>query len=238
MGQRAYLLLEKRLGIRGGKLRCAKEVTGELVFTTAMTGYLETLTDLSYYGQIVVQTFPLIGNYGVIPKILKAKAAAYGVYCQTMVSGTLEFQKRGDLATFLNANGIVGLAGVDTRRLTRIVRESGVMNARVLLSPPDVEAELPGVRAYRVENAVRSVSSLGEYAGDDGAQGPPRGAVGFRRQAVNRKGAGKTRLPCFLRTPHVSAEDILSLNPDGVMLSNGPGDPAENVREIEQLRTL
>lgn len=239
MGQRAYLLLENGLVFEGESFGAQREVTGELVFTTAMTGYLETLTDPSYYGQIVVQTFPLIGNYGVIPEDFESEKPRLTAYIvRQWCREPSNFRSGGDLATFLNANGIVGLAGVDTHRLTRIVRESGVMNARVLLSPPDVEAELPGVRAYRVENAVRSVSSLGEYAGDDGAQGPRVVLWDFGAKRSIEKELVKRGCRVFCVPSHVSAEDILSLNPDGVMLSNGPGDPAENVREIEQLRTL
>lgn len=136
MGQRAYLLLENGLVFEGESFGAQREVTGELVFTTAMTGYLETLTDPSYYGQIVVQTFPLIGNYGVIPEDFESESRGLRrILSDNGVGNPRISEAGGDLATFLNANGIVGLAGVDTRRLTRIVRESGVMNARVLLSP-------------------------------------------------------------------------------------------------------
>ena len=132
MGKDAYLVLENGRVFSGKSFGAVRDVVGEIVFTTAMTGYLETLTDPSYYGQMVVQTFPLIGNYGVIPSDFESsdpKLKAYIVreWCQEPSN----FRSEGDLDTFLKTRGIVGIYGIDTRELTRIIREHGVMNAKI-----------------------------------------------------------------------------------------------------------
>ena len=132
MEQSIYLILENGTVFTGKAFGATGEVTGEVVFTTSMTGYLETLTDPSYYGQIVLQTFPLIGNYGVIPSDFESaepKLSAYIV--REWCHAPSNFRCEGDLDAFLKASNIVGMYGIDTRRLTKIIRESGVMNARI-----------------------------------------------------------------------------------------------------------
>ena len=132
MVETVYLILENGAVFKGKSFGAFHDVVGEIVFTTAMSGYLETLTDPSYYGQFVIQTFPLIGNYGVIPndfESIKPQLKAYIVreWCQEPSN----FRCEGELDTFLHDNRIPGLCGLDTRALTRIVRESGVMNAKI-----------------------------------------------------------------------------------------------------------
>lgn len=134
-------------------------MTGEIVFATAMTGYLETLTDPSYYGQIVVQTFPLIGNYGVIPADFESahshvKAYVVREWCQEPSN----FRSEGNLDTFLKEQNVIGLCNIDTRQLTRIIREYGVMNARIVTSIENLDNIVAELKQYRVADAVKNTT--------------------------------------------------------------------------------
>ncbi len=132
MSRAAYLVLENGTVFEGESFGAEKETVGELVFTTAMTGYLETITDPSYYGQVIIQTFPLIGNYGVIPSDFESDSPALkGYIVREWCQAPSNFRSEGDLDTFLKKSGIPGVCGIDTRALTRIVREYGVMNCKI-----------------------------------------------------------------------------------------------------------
>ncbi len=232
----ACLVLEDGTVFRGRSFGAPADAAGELVFTTNMCGYLETLTDPSYAGQIILQTFPMIGNYGVIPSDFEGKAAARGYVVHEWAEDPSNFRCRGRLDAFLKEAGIPGLCGVDTRALTRRIRERGVLNAMICREPP---ASLEALRAYRVENAVASVTCAAPVLY------PPEGErqfsvvlidYGAKRNIIrelNRRGCAVEMVPAL--TP---AEEILARRPDGVMLSNGPGDPAENTESIAQIRKL
>ncbi len=240
MGNTGFLVLQNGTVFEGKRFGAAACTTGELVFTTAMTGYLETLTDPSYYGQIVLQTFPLIGNVGVIPADFENEAPALrGYIVRDWCQAPSNFRCAGELDTFLKAHGVPGLYGIDTRALTRLVRESGVMNALICDTPDLSEEQQAILRGYRVENAVASVSRPGV------ASASPEGPV--RHRVVlwdfGAKANITRELLCrgceVIRVPYnATAGEIADLHPDGVMLSNGPGDPAENTSVIEQLRLL
>ena len=138
MNKNAYIILENGTVFTGKSFGDCHEITGELVFTTGMTGYLETLTDPSYFGQMVVQTFPLIGNYGVIPSDFESKSPALKAYIvREWCQEPSNFRCEGSLDTFLKDSGVVGVYGIDTRQLTKIVREYGVMNAKIVYDLPD-----------------------------------------------------------------------------------------------------
>ena len=135
MSRKAYLILENGTVFEGKSFGAEKETMGELVFTTAMTGYLETLTDPSYFGQVVIQTFPLIGNYGVIPSDFESKVPSLrGYIVREWCQAPSNFRCEGDLDTFLKEADIPGIYGLDTRALTRIVREYGVLNCKIAYS--------------------------------------------------------------------------------------------------------
>lgn len=240
MEQTAYLILENGKVFKGKRFGAAGDMIGEIVFTTAMTGYLETLTDPSYFGQVVIQTFPLIGNYGVIPSDFESKAPALRAYIvRDWCQEPSNFRSEGNLDTFLKNSGIVGLYDIDTRALTEIVREYGVMNAKITSDPHLTDAVMAEIKAYRVENAVASVSTKTEsvFLPEKEAQHHvvlwDFGAKKNIERELVKRGCKVTVVPGT-----ATAEDILALKPDGVMLSNGPGDPAENVEIIEQLRRL
>ncbi|MCI9413750.1 MAG: carbamoyl phosphate synthase small subunit [Clostridiales bacterium] len=240
MESQACLILENGRVFEGKSFGAAGEVTGEVVFTTAMTGYLETLTDPSYYGQIVVQTFPLIGNYGVIPADFESRAPHMRAYIvRDWCQEPSNFRCEGDLDAFLKSRGIPGLYGIDTRALTRVVREHGVMNGRIACRPDVTRDTLEEIRRYRVTGAVAAVSAGQDSNACWGDGDGPHvvlwdfGAKGNIGRELVRRGCRVTAVP--YRT---TAEEIEALKPDGLMLSNGPGDPAENPGIIAELKKL
>ena len=300
MNNDAFLVLANGQVFEGKSFGAAGSVTGEAVFTTGMAGYLETLTDPSYYGQIVVQTFPLIGNYGVIPADFESPACRLRAYVvRSKCDVPSNFRSEGTLDSFLKKNGVVGLYDIDTRALTKVLREAGVMNA--LLVSGDFEAAaavrkalkddrakaalLKKIKSFKIINAVQAVSeSAAEIVPT--AQDPKAAAPSEKEKsgkAISEAGtqsfastasfnAGKIRGDCtergrrgcgkrvvlwdfgakanierelakrgldVVRVPAaLSAKDILSLEPCGIMLSNGPGDPAENTEIIKNIKAL
>ncbi|MDR0503953.1 MAG: carbamoyl phosphate synthase small subunit, partial [Treponema sp.] len=157
---KAYLILENGRVFEGKSFGAKGDVTGEIVFTTGMTGYLETLTDLSYCGQIVLQTFPLIGNYGVIPEDFESSAVGVKAYIvKYPCASPSNFRCESDLDSFLKWRGIVGLHGIDTRALTKIIRENGVMNGKITLCALPASAEdIEEIKRYSVINPIAGVS--------------------------------------------------------------------------------
>lgn len=238
MEQTIYLTLENGVVFKGKSFGARREVTGEVVFTTAMTGYLETLTDPSYYGQMVAHTFPLIGNYGVIPADFENTAPRLSAYIvREWCQAPSNFRCEGNLDTFLKEQGVVGMYGIDTRALTKILREHGVMNARITLEKPAVEQLTKELSEFRIENAVESVSIQKPQVQGDGGR---RRVVLWDFGAKENIARELVKRDCkVIRMPqNATAQEILQQNPDGLMLSNGPGDPKENTRIIEELRKL
>ena len=152
----AFLVLSNGSVFEGRRIGAPVDRIGELVFTTGMEGYLETLTDPSYYGQIVTQTFPLIGNYGVIEEDFEGSSTLFGYIVRELCDTPSNFRSAYPLNDYLVAREIPGLCGVDTREIVRITREEGVMNAMICDRVP---ADLSEIRAFTVKDAVDSVSS-------------------------------------------------------------------------------
>lgn len=239
MSRTAYLILENGTVFEGKAFGAEKETMGELVFTTAMTGYLETLTDPSYYGQVVIQTFPLIGNYGVIPSDFESDSPSLkGYIVREWCQAPSNFRCEGDLDTFLKESGIPGIYGIDTRALTRIVREYGVLNCKIAYSDKVDEKLLEEIKSYVITDAVENttIKEKKEFKADNGTLNVVLMDFGAKhnicRELVNR-GCNVTVVP-----GDTSAEEIKSMNPDGLMLSNGPGDPSDNTEIIAQLKRL
>jgi carbamoyl-phosphate synthase small subunit len=238
----AYLVLENSTVFEGrsfGRPIEFGDALGEVVFTTGMTGYLETLTDPSYYGQIVIQTFPLIGNYGVIRADFESpRVQPRGYIVREWCGDPSNFRSEGDLGSFLEEGGIVGLCGVDTRAITRIIRERGVMNGVITRDPDAVDMD--AVRRYAIRDAVPSVSAKEPYtvpssggAADFKVVLWDFGAKGNIAKSLSARGC-----EVFVAPHNFTSDMIASMRPDGVMLCNGPGDPADNPEIIEELRKL
>jgi carbamoyl-phosphate synthase small subunit len=239
MEQQRYLMLENGQVFPGRAFGASGQVIAEIVFTTAMTGYLETLTDPSYFGQMVVQAFPLIGNYGVIPADFEAENPALKAYIvRSWCQVPSNFRSEEDLDTFLLSRGIVGLWDIDTRALVKIIREHGVMNALITDDPNPDEATLDQLRNYRLSGAVPAVSGKDTEMlhADDARRRVVLWDFGAKRniaQELVKRDCDVTVVPAS-----ATADEILQLNPDGIMLSNGPGDPAENTGIISELSKL
>ena len=155
-----YLVFADGEVIEGEAFGAAHATVGELVFTTGMGGYVETLTDPSYAGQIILQTFPLIGNYGIIPEDFEGKSAARGYVVREWCEHPSNFRCEMTLDAYLKEAGIPGICGVDTRAITKKIREKGVMNAMI---SDTMNVNLADIAAYRVRNAVAEVSCREPY---------------------------------------------------------------------------
>ena len=204
-----------------------------------MTGYLETLTDPSYYGQVVMQTFPLIGNYGVIHADFETDTPVLkGYIVREWCQAPSNFRSEGQLDAFLKEKGVPGICGIDTRALTRIVREYGVLNVKIQYSPDFTDEDLQALKAYKIVNAVESTtcSEIEVFEPENAQYNVVLMHFGAKHnigRELNKRGCKLTVVPA-----HTTAEEILALDPDGIMLSNGPGDPAENTGVIEELKKL
>ncbi len=237
MEQEVYICLENGQTFKGYSFGATREVIGELVFTTGMCGYIETLTDPSYYGQIVMQTFPLIGNYGIINEDKESNKPYVSAYIvREKCDKPSNFRCDEDLDTFLKENDIPGVYGVDTREITKIIRESGVMNAFITTNPKNADYEK--IKEYKIVDAVKSVSAEKPQLipSDSHKYNVVLLDFGAKKNIVrelNKRGCNVAVMPY-----NTKAEDILKLGVDGIMLSNGPGDPSENTEIVEELKKL
>ncbi len=236
---KGYLLLENGQLFEGKTFGAVKEASGELVFTTNMTGYLETLTDPSYYGQMVVQTFPMIGNYGAIPQDFESKAPRLSAYIvREWCQAPSNFRCEGTVDALMKTAGIPGLYDLDTRALTKVIRQKGVMNAMLLHAlPHDIDSAIQAMKTWPSPQV--SDVTCGEVITDTPEIVKRRvvlmdfGLKGSIGKNLYKRGCEVITVPSY-----TTAEEILALKPDGIMLSNGPGDPADNVDIIEELKKL
>ena len=241
---KAYLLLANGMVFEGRAFGAAGTSVGEVVFNTGMVGYEETLTDPSYYGQIITQTYPLVGNYGVNGEDAEsARIWAFGYIVRELCGTPSNFRCQKTLDEFLKEQGIIGIAGVDTRRLTRIIRESGVMNGALTTEYKSADAVradaalMEKIKAYTVKDAVDSVTTkCMETFNENGKYHVALFDFGYKRNILRnlvKRGCKVTLVP-----GRTTAAELAALEVDGVMLSNGPGDPAENVKIIENLKEI
>ncbi len=239
MQNNAYLVLENGSVFCGNGFGYDGEAIGELVFTTSMTGYMETLTDPGYYGQIVTQTFPLIGNYGFISEDCESdkpylKAYVVRDWCQHPSN----FRCEGLLDTFLKDNKVVGLYGIDTRELTKLLREHGSMKAKITASIDNIDKIVSELKAYKLTDCVKSVTCENEqtYSAEDKKYRVVLwdfGTVKNTIKELTKRGCEVIRVGA-----NTTAKRILELAPDGVLLSNGPGDPTENKEIIAEIKKV
>ena len=234
--KKGYLVFADGSAFEGQKIGADAESIGELVFTTGMEGYLEMLTDPSFCGQIVVQTFPLIGNYGVISGDFEGKTAVKGYVVSQLCENPSNFRSEYGLDKFLKDNGICGLQGIDTRAITRKIREQGVLNAGIF---DEIPQNLSAIQNYAIKNAVKAVSAQDKYTVYP--VGKPKRKValidyGAKKNIINSLVSRGAEVAVFPST--VRAGEIFKYCPDGVMLSNGPGDPQDNTDCISELKKI
>lgn len=232
-----YIVLENGMVFKGKAFGAEKEVIAELVFATGMTAYVETLTDPSYYGQAIVQTFPMLGNYGVMAADAESGMnGAWAYIVREWCEKPSNFRSEGDIDTYLKQAGIPGVYGIDTRALTRVLRESGTMNCAVTADPAGVDMDK--LRAYRVAGAVAAVSgkAAGERKAENGKYNVAVIDLGMKDYIARRllaRGCNLTIVPST-----VTAGELTAMKPDGIVVSNGPGDPAENEALVAELKKL
>lgn len=244
----AYLILANGMVFAGQSVGCPGTTVGEVVFATGMVGFQETLTDPSYYGQIITQTYPLIGNYGMNSEDNESsKVWARGYIVREACTAPSNFRCEVTLDAFLKQHGIIGISDIDTRQLTRTLRESGVMNGAITteFDPAQdkaaLQALLPTLQDYAVTGAVDAVTCkapqihepTGGVAQDETPLHIALLDLGCKNNIVRclaKRGCRVTVLPGT-----TTAEELAALAPDGLMLSNGPGDPAENVEIIKNI---
>ena len=239
--QKAYLLLANGQIFEGKSFGMTGTTIGEVVFATGMTGYQETLTDPSYYGQIAVQTFPLNGNYGTNSDDFESPHCwLKGYIVREWCEVPSNFRCEKTIDEFLKEQHVIGLYGVDTRQLTRIIRECGVMNGAITTEDVYAKKEvlLAQIQAYEIKDAVKTVTTkeIKHYTVENQEHEVVMMDFGYKahilRHLLNRN-CNVTVVPAY-----TTAEEILAISPDGVMLTNGPGNPEENTEVIETLKKL
>ena len=233
---KAYLILEDGTVFEGTSIGSTREVISEIVFNTSMTGYLEVLTDPSYAGQAVVMTYPLIGNYGICKEDMESGRAWPDGYIVRELSRIPSNFRSGDtIQHFLEEQDIPGISGIDTRALTKILREKGTMNGMITTNGSfDLEEVKERIRAYKVTGVVLKTTTKEKYVLPGEGKKVALMDFGAKKniaRELNKRGCEVTVYPAD--TP---AEEVLKTKPDGIMLSNGPGDPAEHTEIIKEVR--
>ncbi len=235
---KAFLILEDGTVFTGQSIGAQREVISEIVFNTSMTGYLEVLTDPSYAGQAVVMTYPLIGNYGICYEDMESDRPWPDAFIVRELSRIpSNFRSEDTIQNFLLKYDIPGISGIDTRALTKILREKGTMNGCITTDEHyQIDEIIPKLKAYTTGKVVEKVTCKEKYVLN--GEGPKVALLdlGAKRniaRSLNERGCEVTVYPAL-----TSAKEILDADPDGIMLSNGPGDPKECTSIIEEIKKL
>ncbi len=231
------LILQDGTIFEGNAFGYLKDSIGEVVFNTSMIGYGEVLTDPSYYGQIVTMTYPLIGNYGINLEDVESKGVhVKGFIVREKSDNPNNFRCEMDLDTYLKQNKVIGLEGIDTRALTKILRNNGTMKGIITLESASLEDVAAKLDSFSNTTAVKTVTRKEvEHINGDG----PKVAVmdfGVKQNILRsfaKRGCDITVFPA-----NTKPEDVLSINPDLIFLSNGPGDPEDLEDVIENIKEL
>ena len=235
---KAYLILEDGSVYEGENVGACREAVSEIVFNTSMTGYLEVMTDPSYAGQAVVMTYPLIGNYGICYDDMESyRPWIDGLIVRELSEVASNFRNEDSIQNFLIKNNIPCICGIDTRDLTKRLREHGTMNGFITVdSSFVVEKILQRIKEYSVKGVVKRTSTKEAYSLPGKGKRVVLIDFGAKKniaRQLQKRGCEVIVVPCDTK-----AKEILKLKPDGIMLSNGPGDPKENVDIIEEIKKL
>jgi carbamoyl-phosphate synthase, small subunit len=235
---KAYLILEDGSVYEGENVGALREAVSEIVFNTSMTGYLEVMTDPSYAGQAVVMTYPLIGNYGICYDDMESyRPWIDGLIVRELSEVASNFRNEDSIQNFLIKNNIPCICGIDTRDLTKRLREHGTMNGFITVdSSFVVEKILQRIKEYSVKGVVKRTSTKETYSLPGKGKRVVLIDFGAKKniaRQLQKRGCEVIVVPCDIK-----AKEILKLKPDGIMLSNGPGDPKENVDIIKEIKKL
>ncbi len=236
--RKAYLALADGTVFEGVSLGATGTTIGEIVFTTGMTGYLEAITDPSFSGQIVAMTYPIIGNYGVNREDCQSSSAQVkGVIMKEAATYPNNFRSKETIEEYLVSENVIAITGIDTRALTKMIRDNGAMNAMITtdedFSFDKYEAE---IKAYKVPSGVSHVTCKESYSVGEGSLKVALMNYGVKRtllESLTKRGLSVTVYPADTK-----AETVLADKPDGIVLSGGPGDPADCQSEIAEIRKM
>ena len=273
---KAFLILEDGTVFEGIQIGADREVVSEIVFNTSMAGYLEVLTDPSYAGQAVCMTYPLIGNYGICKDDMESKKPwPDGFIVRELSRNFSNFRADFSIQQFLEENNVPGIAGIDTRALTKLLREKGTMNGMITTDAHyKLDEVLPRLKAYTTGKVVEKVTCKEKYTLKGSRELSENGALsGSAKFVPSAYAAGeREKKPSLVKTLNgigrrvalldlgtkdniayslkirgcdvtvypatTPAEEIIASNPDGIMLSNGPGDPKECTAIIAEIKKL
>ncbi len=235
---KAILALEDGTVFKGNGFGTDGEIIGEIVFNTGMTGYQEVLTDPSYCGQIVTMTYPLIGNYGVnFEDVESIRPQVRGFIVRELCKTPSNWRSIETLNEYLKRNNIIGIEGIDTRALTRILRNKGTMKG-IISTDPDFKLEdrIAEIEAYAIKDPVMKVTTkdVVHYRGE----GHKVALIDYGLKQNIVRSLLKRGCDVYVFPAWAKAEEIMSLDPDGIMLSNGPGDPKDCSAQIGTIREL
>lgn len=234
---KAKLILENGMIFEGKAFGYLKETVGEVVFNTGMTGYQEVMTDPSYYGQIVTMTYPLIGNYGVNLEDGESNSPKVkGFIVREKCDHPSNFRCELELDTYLKQNKIIGLEGIDTRALTKVLRNNGVMRGIITLEDILHEDADKKISSFSTEEAVLEVTTREKYEIAGEGKHVAIMDFGIKLNIIRSFIERGCRITVFPAT--ASAEEVLGVNPDLVFLSNGPGDPEHLPGSIENIKKM
>lgn len=234
---KAKLILENGMVFEGKAFGYLKESVGEVVFTTGMTGYQEVLTDPSYYGQIVTMTYPLIGNYGInLDDMESDSIKVKGFIVREKCNLPSNFRCELELEDFLKQGKVIGLEGIDTRALTKVLRNSGTMRGIITLEDIDDEYVKEKIEGFSTKEAVKTVTTKKSYTIEGTGKHIAIMDFGIKTNIIRNFKKRNCKLTVFPAT--TTAEEVLSVNPDLVFLSNGPGDPEDLDFAIENIKKL
>lgn len=235
---KAQLILENGQRFTGKMFGDIKDIAGEIVFTTGMTGYQETLTDPSFCGQIVVMTFPLMGNYGINLEDNEAKHTNLKAFIvREKCDYPSNFRNEMNLSDFLREEGVVGLEGIDTRALTRVIRDYGCMNAVIMQGEPSDDEVKALMQTIDNSDVIMKTTTESVYTINE--NGSPHIAfidMGAKTGILRGLEARNCKITVF--PANASAEEIEKAAPDMVFLSNGPGDPLDAPGTVDTVKAL